>query len=399
MTGAPTKIVFFSHDAELFGASRSLVTLAAGLQERGVSVLIIIPYEGPLVELIKSSQIPYVKRFYPVWFYVPEHGGSFFNDIKQFLRRLKRFFREQLWSLRKLEFESLLKDADCIVTNTYAIPAGVILARKYKKPHIWYIREFGFIDQGLKLITGNRLLSFFLKRSQLLIFNSKSVQEYYQTHFLKGSSVPSGVIYNGLFSDGEFRNHLEKHRTFARSSERFVCCIVGHIRKEKGQFQAAEAILKLVKDYPKIRLIVAGIGDTKEIENLISTHHLQAHVELAGMVKNIETVYLQSDCLLNCAGFEAFGRTTVEAMSYGIPVVGNNNLGTAEIIRHNETGLLYDGTTDDLVANLKRIIDDGDLRTRLGMNGWQEARNKYNIKGYVNDFCDQVNNLLKKQKL
>ena len=39
--------------------------------------------------------------------------------------------------------------------------------------------------------------------------------------------------------------------------------------------------------------------------------------------------------------YEAFGRVTIEYMMAGLPVIGRNGGATPEIIKENETGMLY----------------------------------------------------------
>ncbi len=64
---------------------------------------------------------------------------------------------------------------------------------------------------------------------------------------------------------------------------------------------------------------------------------------------------------------EALGDVVIEAMSVGKAMVGSRAGGIVDLIEDDETGLLVPpGDVDALGAALKRLIDDSDLRERLG---------------------------------
>jgi glycosyltransferase involved in cell wall biosynthesis len=129
-----------------------------------------------------------------------------------------------------------------------------------------------------------------------------------------------------------------------------------------------------------------GNGESVSLQNYVNEKGISKEVILTGYLPDVSEVFLQSHCLLNCARFEAFGRTTVEAMAYSLPVIGNNTAGTAEIIQHNHTGLLYNGSTDELVSCMKALLKDPVFARQLGNNAWHDAIEKYNIELYVDNF-------------
>jgi hypothetical protein len=61
-------------------------------------------------------------------------------------------------------------------------------------------------------------------------------------------------------------------------------------------------------------------------------------------------------------------------MMQGVPVVGANSAGTAEIIEDEVSGLLYPaGDIGALTRQLRRLVQDRDLRQRLGANALKRA--------------------------
>jgi glycosyltransferase involved in cell wall biosynthesis len=65
--------------------------------------------------------------------------------------------------------------------------------------------------------------------------------------------------------------------------------------------------------------------------------------------------------------WESFCLAAVEAMALGRPVVGTRDNGFSEFIVEDQNGLLVDrGAVEELGAAIERLLEDGELRRRLG---------------------------------
>jgi len=63
---------------------------------------------------------------------------------------------------------------------------------------------------------------------------------------------------------------------------------------------------------------------------------------------------------------EAFGLVNIESMALGVPVIGSNTGGTAEIIRDGEDGLLFPpGDHHSLASCMLKLIDNKELRAGM----------------------------------
>jgi hypothetical protein len=75
---------------------------------------------------------------------------------------------------------------------------------------------------------------------------------------------------------------------------------------------------------------------------------------------------------------DALGRTAVEAMAAGVPVVASNLGGLPFTVADGATGLLFEpGDSADLAAKLSALLDDPDLRRRMGEAGRRRFEERY----------------------
>ena len=123
---------------------------------------------------------------------------------------------------------------------------------------------------------------------------------------------------------------------------------LGRLIERKGLLNFIENIFPSISQAnSKIVLLIGGEGPLKsQIEASISRRHLSSKIFLLGEVSNLEKH------LLFCASNvfimpnlsipndpEGFGITVLEALSFGLPVVGSDLQGLGESVRYTELGI------------------------------------------------------------
>jgi glycosyltransferase involved in cell wall biosynthesis len=138
--------------------------------------------------------------------------------------------------------------------------------------------------------------------------------------------------------------------------------VVGTLAPAKGQADAIRALAHL----PGRTLRLVGPdqrGYADELRRLAG--ELGVAFELTGFSAEPARELAQAEVALTCARDEAFGRTTVEAMKLGVPVVAAASGGTLELVRDGETGILYPpGDVGALAAAVERAAPDLGERAR-----------------------------------
>jgi glycosyltransferase involved in cell wall biosynthesis len=84
---------------------------------------------------------------------------------------------------------------------------------------------------------------------------------------------------------------------------------------------------------------------------------------------------------------EALGRSAVEAMAVGRPVVASRIGGLQTTVLDGATGLLFEpGNAADLANKIERLLDDGDLRKRLGDMGRMRFEEHFTWEVIIDQF-------------
>ncbi|MEC4049937.1 glycosyltransferase family 4 protein [Flavobacterium sp. SUN046] len=172
---------------------------------------------------------------------------------------------------------------------------------------------------------------------------------------------------------------------------------IGGICKRKNQWQAI-GLIQLMKDLYPVKLIIFGAPVTAEdkrymamLQRIITQNRLDEYIEIKGYESNFDIIYGQSDIVISTATEEGFGRTLIEAMSYGIPVIASDKAGgPSTIINHLSDGLLYDGSLNDLLAKTSLLIGDKVLRKEIINKALEKVRSNYTEQ----IMCEKYSNII-----
>ncbi|MGW2558856.1 glycosyltransferase family 4 protein [Streptomyces sp. NPDC001514] len=151
----------------------------------------------------------------------------------------------------------------------------------------------------------------------------------------------------------------------------------GRLAAEKQYDVLIEAFGKVVAARPEWTLRICGWGNQKErLRRRIDELGLYNSVQLMGPRSPIEPEWVKGAIAVSTSRHESFGMTLVEAMRCGLPVVSTDcDYGPREIIADGVDGLLVPvGDVDAIADALLRLVDDEDLRRRMGTAAQTNAR-------------------------
>jgi glycosyltransferase involved in cell wall biosynthesis len=141
--------------------------------------------------------------------------------------------------------------------------------------------------------------------------------------------------------------------------------VIGRIARWKGQDLFIEAMATVARTHHDVEFLVIGDpghGDPAYLESLRAAAEegaLAGRVVFTGHVDDVFALMSTLDVVVSSTRTaEPFGRSIIEAMAAGIPVVAPDAGGPAEILENGVTGILYaPGDPDALARAVAGILD------------------------------------------
>ena len=369
------RVAFVAYQRRWTGAALSLLGLIDGLPAHGIVPHVVLQTGSPVIPAVSARHVPLADFPLRRWM-EPREGRSW---PAQALGRMAR----NLASLPALLQQLRAWEIDLLVTNSAILPAGAFAAALLEMPHVWIIREFGLTDASSHHDLGRPFFDFWLRRATRLIAVSRAVRQA----MLDGLPADRiDVIHNGVAFAADFEHLRERDRAQPRKPGCFTFLLAGRIQPSKGQESAIRALGRVAREFPAARLEIVGDGETRYTERcraLVETLALGDRVTFRGYATDVWPHFLRADAVLMCSVSEAMGRVTAEAMAAGRPVIGYAGGGTPELIRHEQTGLLYAGGDEALAASMRRFLERPDWPRHLGAHARRDARARFTIELYA----------------
>jgi len=146
---------------------------------------------------------------------------------------------------------------------------------------------------------------------------------------------------------------------------------VGALIPKKGLQDVFEAM----KDpaLARVRLVIVGDGYyADDLRSLCANAGLAGRTEWKGLLSHEEVAEIMRAADLLCLPSYTEGTPNVvkEAMASGLPIVATTVGGIPDLVKHGETGLLFEpGNVGELRLCLAKLVDDAALRLRMGAAG------------------------------
>lgn len=143
-------------------------------------------------------------------------------------------------------------------------------------------------------------------------------------------------------------------------------------------------------------LDIFGQGEWQDmLQQMIDERGLQDRVTLNKPTKDIAKEYASSSMLVMSSHYEGFPMVMIEAMACGLPVVTfDYKCGPRDIIDYEINGLLVkDGDIEGLAQALMRLMNDDDLRQKMGENA-RLVVDRYSEEKVMNKWLELYSKIL-----
>ena len=366
---SPRRVLLVHNSADIYGASRMLLRWIKSMDRTRFEPVVVLPEDGPLKELIEAENVEVI--LHPRLSVITRPVFCSWRIILFLLDYpVSVFF---LWRLTRR------RRIDLVYTNTGVVVSSALAAQLAGVPHVWHIREWfqefrsiwplfsRFITRfSAKVITvSNPIANQFHSRDNIMVIHDGFSQEEFQ--------VPK----ENLRTEFQARYHLVGH---------FVVGCVGRIKfVRKGQeiLVKATAILRQRGRLIKALIVGAPFPLNEEhltrLKKMVGELGLENQVVFTGEMTDPRPAYVAMDILaMTSIQPEPFGGVVSEAMSLGLPVIATNIGGSQDQVVDGVTGLLIvPGDPTALADSIEKLMDDPELRRRMGTAAVERLRKKF----------------------
>ena len=198
-----------------------------------------------------------------------------------------------------------------------------------------------------------------------VVHNGIDLQDY------TGSPIPRGVLRGEL--------------GIAEGTRVVGFC--GHIKPRKGVEVLVRAAAEVLAKETNTVFVVVGRNESgspvdyrKQYEDLAADLSIADRFIFAGFRDDIRPAMTDFDMLCVPSLQEPFGRVVIEAMALGVPVIASRVGGIPEIIAEDTQGVLVPpGDADALAAATVKLLDDVELRERIGQAALERVRTGFDV--------------------
>jgi len=376
------KVLYIHSSDELYGSDIGLLNLVRHLDQRRFEPLVILPsdvrYQGLLSRELSKVGIKYRylklgvlrrKYFHPLG--IITYMAYLLSSTKQVMRIIRQ------------------ERIDLVHSNTSAVWEGALACALTRTPHLWHVREIIIHPAFLWRITA-RMLDWFAD-------GVIAISEAVKAHIC--AAVPSlaskvHVVHNGVDTKlfNPTRDGTRIRREFGVETSQILVGMVGRVSPWKGQEYLLQSAAIVARRYPQVKFAFVGgafpglefrIDQLRERARLLG---LDSRVIISTWRSDMPDVWAAYDiAVLPSLEPEPFGRSVLEAMATGKPVVATAHGGPLELVRDGVTGLLVPpGDVEAMADAICRLVRNKDMRLAMGLAGRKRVQRFFTVGRVVN---------------
>lgn len=359
------KVLYITHESKNIGGSTlSLINLLRSVRSHVIPI-VVCPNNGPATNLFREQGYKTLVVRYKL-----NIASSSFRLIKKIPRMLidgycNRKAIRQLASIAKEENVSIIH------SNTGVLTIGYYLSRHLGIKHVWHLREFQGLGFEITPFRGWENLKKMIGSTDAAIAITNAVANHYAAAGKSNIHVINDAVRS--CRDVAYEKDKDKYLLFC-----------GNVNDKKGADMALDIFVDFQHTHPNFALLYVGHINPK-YQNLLITRAemsgVDSKVHFLEFQEDVASYFKRATAFLMCSRYDALGRSTIEAMFYGCPVIGFNFGGTREIIQDGINGYLFNNVPD-AVSKLCYIIDNFDATRKIINAAHHTASSRFSEEHY-----------------
>ncbi|MBQ9092242.1 MAG: glycosyltransferase [Anaerotignum sp.] len=339
-------------DRNIGGAGRWLLYYLKYHNRETFEVKAVLPHDSLLVDAVKALDVPVIA--------MEEMEDKSFD--KKAMKALVKLFREEKPD----------------IVHTHASMTARMAARVAGVPSIFNTKHCMEAAPGI-------LPKKILRREVNAAFSDKiiAVSRAVRRSMVHAGTHPEqiAVVYNGI-EPIAIPTAEEKAALLAsfggKAGEKAVGMVarLEEVKDHETFLLGAQNVLEKRKD---VRFYIIGDGSLREeLERRTMELGISEHVTFAGFIKDVEKIEGALDIAVITSKAEALCLSIIESMIAGIPAVGTDSGGVAEVIKHGENGFLVPiGDADALAGRIEELLADDEKRKAFGEHAKKHAESMF----------------------
>lgn len=219
----------------------------------------------------------------------------------------------------------------------------------------------------------NRHVKRIIETSDAVIVETESVR-----NDLKRQGIAKNVSVIPTGRKFQSKNSVSKEalrEKYQVPGDKVVILTVSRLSKEKNISSLINIFKQLRTDSETLLLIVGDGPEKKQLENQCKRNNIQ-NILFVGKVpfSDIKDYYQMADIFAYPSLTDTQAIVLLEAMSFGLPLVGFSASGPIDFITHNENGFIANTETDFLVST-EQLITRPELRKKMGALSYKISKN------------------------
>ncbi len=221
--------------------------------------------------------------------------------------------------------------------------------------------------------------------SDVIIGNSKAGLKAYRAPVRKSKVIYNGFDFSRIITLTS-RDTLRKQLGITTPYIVGMVAAFGNFKDYRTYFAASQSLLEKRDD---VTFLALGHNtDSEESKSLIKAC-CQGNFRLLGAVSGVESYVNLMDVCVLATYSEGLSNSVMEYMALMKPVVVTMGGGSNEIVEDEKTGFLVrPSNPGELSKRIEQLLDDENLREKMGQAGREMIARKFSITRMVDEFVD-----------
>ncbi len=229
-----------------------------------------------------------------------------------------------------------------------------------------------------------RLLGSLGRREGIVVFTESFKQQYHRRFRIAVDQIGICPMTVDLDRFNPDRPFADQRAAFNIPHDSVLIGIVARFQKYRRMDVFMQAAKKVISQQPNVRFLVIGrSGQMQEtVVKPMKELGIENNIILPGYLIDtyVDTLATLDVFTLMTPGFDGTARAVREALALGKPCVVSNVGMLPEIVEDGKTGFVFEFTNPDaLAAAWLRLINDSDVRARMGAAAAEQARQHFRM--------------------